>query len=151
MDLSAIPDKTLELLRLTKVIVSPETFHVLRLSDDEWRGLLQNPEASPSMDVPFYVFKDDWEITLVVCDADLKRIEGALEKPRAEKNFRLMSFDAPLEFDVVGYLAAITTILAASGISILALTSFARDHLLVRQSDLSKALKAFSGHVLEMC
>jgi hypothetical protein len=48
-------------------------------------------------------------------------------------------------------MALIAQILADKGISILAISSFARDHFLIRQDDLGNALKSLRNHVAEVC
>ncbi len=56
-----------------------------------------------------------------------------------------------LGWDVVGFLARVTEILAAAGVAVGALSAFSRDHLLVKQDDLGKALRALGPHVAELC
>jgi len=53
--------------------------------------------------------------------------------------YRLITLDTPLDFSVVGYLAAWTAVLAEAGISILALSTFSRDHLFVPAGDFDRA------------
>ncbi len=144
-------ENTALLLSGARIEVAPETYNVVSLSDVEWRTLLETPELSPRMTVPFMIFKDKWEVTLILDEDDFRTIRHTIRDGKVERGFRLMSFDVELEFDVVGFMAAITSILAAQGISILALSSFSRDHLLVRQEDLSEALKSMRGHVAEVC
>lgn len=140
-----------ELLRRTRIEVSPETFHLVSLTDEEWLGLLENPELSPRMTAPFMIFRDRWEVTLLFDETDYRRIEGALGGARAASGFRLLSFDLEMGFDVVGYIALIARLLSGAGISIVPVSSFSRDHLLVRQDDLAAALKALREHVEEVC
>jgi len=140
-----------ELLRTSKVEVSPETFAVVSLRSEDWIKLLENPELSPRMTTPFMIFKDKWEVTLVLDDFDFTTVRHAIRDAKIEKNFRLLSFDVDLPFDVVGFMAQISKILAEAGVSILPISSFSRDHLLVRQNNLADALKALSGYVDEVC
>jgi hypothetical protein len=140
-----------DLLAVTKIEVSPETFYVIALSHETWFRLLENPELSPRMTSPFLIFKDRWEVTLVIDEIDFGAIRHIVRGERIESNFRLLSFDVELDFDVVGFIARIASILAAADISILPFSSFSRDHLLVRQDDLAAALKALRGYVDEVC
>jgi hypothetical protein len=140
-----------ELLRGARLIVSPETFHIIALPHEDWERVLANPDLSPRMASEFLIFKDKWEVTIVVDDADFVNLRPGLEGAKTESGFRLLSFDAELEFDVVGFMAEIASVLASSGISILPFSSFSRDHLLIRQDDLGSALKAFRGLVDEVC
>ena len=59
---------------------------------------------------------------------------------KVEPNWRLLTFDVELPFELVGFLAIIATELAEASISIFVLSSYATDHLLVKSSDLEKAI-----------
>ena len=144
-------DRASEILKSARVEVSPETYAILSLSDSEWTTLLKNPELSPRMETPFMIFKDKWEVTLVLDDIDFGLLQDSVQSANIERGFRLVSFDADLDFDVVGFMARIAAVMADAGISILPISSFARDHLLVRQDDLGNALKALRSHVAEVC
>lgn len=143
--------KSLELLKKARIKVSPETYNVISLKHDEWLRFLDNSEHSPRMSVPFMIFMDKWEVTLVLDDVDFGTIRYGIRDARVEKGFRLLSFDVELEFDVVGFIAQIAKILAEADISILPISSFSRDHVLIRQDDLAKSLKALRGFVDEVC
>lgn len=142
---------TLDLLKKSKVEVSPETFTIISLDAVDWQKLLENPELSPRMTAPFMLFKDKWEVTLVLDEIDFATIRHLVRDAKIERNFRFLSFDVDLDFDVVGFMAQIAKILADAGISILPISSFSRDHVLVRQDDLGNALKALRGFVDEVC
>ena len=143
--------EALKLLLKTRIEVSPETYNVISLNEEEWLRFLENSEQSPRMTVPFMIFKDKWEVTLVLDELDYKTVSPFFYEIKVEKGFRLLSFDVELEFDVVGFMAQIAKILAEAEISILPISSFSRDHILLRQNDLAKALKALRGYVEEVC
>ncbi len=132
---------SLELLKTAKVEVAPETFFLVSLPPADWTKLLENPELSPRMTAPFMIFRDKWEITLLLDEIDFGTIRHAVREAKTEGNFRLLSFDVDLDFNVVGFLAEVARILAEAEIPIAALSAFSRDHLLIKQQDLSKALK----------
>ncbi len=56
----------IELLNKTRIEVAPETFFLASLSHQDWLKLLENPELSPRMTTPFMIFRDKWEVTLLV-------------------------------------------------------------------------------------
>lgn len=143
--------KIAELLRRTRVEVQPETFFLVSLSHDDWLKLLENPELSPRMSVPFMIFRDKWEVTLLLDEIDFGTIRHLIRNAKTAGNYRLLSFDVELDFSVVGYLAEVTRILAEAEISIVALSAFSRDHVLIGQTDLSKALKILGDYVEELC
>jgi hypothetical protein len=143
--------KTLELLNKTRVEVAPETFFLISLMHQNWLKLLENPELSPRMTAPFMIFRDKWEVTLLLDEVDFKTIRYAIREAKTRGNFRLLSFDIELDFDTVGFLAQVSKILAEANISIVALSAFSRDHLLIKQEDLPKALKVLGNYVAELC
>jgi hypothetical protein len=143
--------KVEELLSKTRVEVAPETFSLVALRNEEWLKLLENPELSPRMTAPFMIFKDRWEVTLLVDETDFEAMRVGLREAQVEKGFRLLSFDIELDFSVVGFLAFVSQKLAEAGIPIVALGAFSRDHLLVKQEDLAKTLKVLGEFVEELC
>jgi len=140
-----------EILRKTRVEVAPETFFLISLTHNDWLKLLENPELSPRMTAPFMIFRDNWEVTLLVDEIDFKTIRHAIRDAKTQGNFRLLTFNIELDFNVVGFLAEVSKILAEAGISIVALSAFSRDHLLIKQEDLPKALKVLGNFVAELC
>ena len=113
--------------------------------------MLENPELGPRSDVPFMIFRDRFEVTLLLQEDDLVRLRHVARDARVERGFRMLTFDLELPWNVVGYLAQVTNILAAAQISVGALSSFSRDHILVKQEDLGKALRVLGEHVAELC
>lgn len=140
-----------ELLQKTRVQVAPETFFLVSLRHADWRKLLENPELSPRMSAPFMIFSDKFEVTLLLDETDFGTIRYAIRDAKWEGNFRLLTFDLEMDFTVVGFLAEVARILAEAAISIVALSAFSRDHLLIKQEDLAKALKVLGEYVEELC
>lgn len=139
-----------ELLRRARVEVAPETFVLVGMRHEEWARLLESPELSPRAESNFMLLRDRFEVTLLVEEEDWGRMRHALRDARVER-FRLVTLDLKLPWDVVGFLARVTEILAAEGVSVGALTAFSRDHLLVKQDDLGSALRVLGRHVAELC
>lgn len=149
--MSTIERTIADLLRETKIEVSPASFALIGISHQDWSRLLENPELSPRVDAVFMIFRDDKEVTLLIEEEDWQRIRHALRDAKVERSFRLLTFDLELPWNVVGYLARVTEILAAAGISVGALSSFSRDHLLIKQDQLGSALRVLGDHVGELC
>ena len=140
-----------ELLRRTKVEVLPATFVLVGMRREDWRRLLESPELSPRADAPFMLLADTREVTLLLEEDDWRAMRHAARDARVEQGFRLLTLDIELDWNVVGYLAHVTAILAAENISVGALSAFSRDHLLVKQQDLGTALRVLGPHVAELC
>jgi hypothetical protein len=140
-----------ELLRSSRVEVAPETFFLVSLRHDDWLRLLENPELSPRMTAPFMILRDKYEVTLLLDEIDYGTVRHAVRDARVQGGFRLLTFDIVMDFSVVGFLAEVTRILAETGISVVALSAFSRDHILISQNDLPNALKALGPYVAELC
>ena len=144
-------NKIKKLLQKTRIEVAPETFTLISLRHDDWLNLLENPELSPRMTAPFMIFRDKFETTLLLDEIDFGTLRHAVREAKIERNFRLLTFDIELDFTVFGFLAEIAQILAEANISIVALSAFSRDHLLIKQDDLAKALLVLGEYVDEIC
>lgn len=140
-----------DLLERTKVEVAPARYVIVGVSHQDWSRLLENPELSPNTNAPFMILRDAHEVTLVIEQDDWQRIRHVVRDARVETDYRLITLDVVLPWNVVGYLQRVTEILAAANVSVGVLSSFSRDHLLIKQENLAKALKALGEHVRELC
>jgi hypothetical protein len=140
-----------ELLRRARVLVAPETFALVGLRLEDWQRLLENPELSPRAESNFMLLRDPFEVTLLLEDTDWRAMRHAARDARVEAGFRLVTLDVELPWNVVGFLAHVTQILAGEGIAVGALSAFSRDHLLIKQDDLGRALRVLGPHVAELC
>ena len=140
-----------ELLRRTRVEVAPGTFVLAGMRHEDWARLLENPELSPRADALFMLLRDAHETTLLVEEEDWRAMRHVVRDARVEAGWRLVTFDVVLPWDVVGFLAHVTRILAEAGVPVGALSAFSRDHLLIKQEDLGKALRVLGEHVAELC
>jgi len=140
-----------ELLKKTGIEVAAESFSLVSLTHEAWRKLLERPDLGPSMTTPFMILMDKDEVTLMLDETDLRRAEPFMGLARIERGYRLLTFDIELELTVVGFFAEVSRILAEAEIPILALSAFSRDHLLIKQEDLARALKTLGSHVDAVC
>ena len=142
---------TSDLFKKTKVEIALETYFLISLPENEFQKLLSNPDLSPRMTAPFMIFKDKFEITLLLDEIDFGKIKNEISDAKIESGFRLLTFDIVLDFNIFGFLAEITRILAEAEIPIIALSAYSRDHILIRQENLAKALKVLGEYVEELC
>lgn len=140
-----------DLLSRTRVEVAPETYFLISLRHEDWQRVLENPELSPRGDAPYMLLRDRHEVTLLLDETDWQTMRYAARDARVEGGFRLVTLDIELEWNVVGFLARVTEILAGAGIAVGALSAFSRDHLLIKQDDLGTALRVLGAHVAELC
>lgn len=92
---------------------------------------------------------DKDEVSLVVLQDAWQEFKGRLRDYREAGDYRLITFDLPLDLDLVGFLAHVATVLAGANVSLMAFSAFERDHILVRASQFDTAwhaLHAAQGH-----
>jgi uncharacterized protein len=140
-----------DLLRHTKVEVAAESYLLVGVDHRDWARLLENPELAPSGDSPFMVLKDEREVTLLLTESDWQKMKHAIRDARVEKGFRLVTLDADLDWEVSGYLARVSGVLASARIPIGAFSAYSRDHLLIKQDRLAEALRLLGEEVEALC
>lgn len=102
-----------------------------------WPGHYAVAKAKYVPDTFIAVFRDRPEITVVTKEKALND-DWVLA---AERNWRILSFRVTLPFELVGFLAVVAQVLAEAQISIFALSAYSTDHLLIKQGDLSEAIR----------
>ena len=84
----------------------------------------------------FAVVDDGEEISVVI---DQSRLNEA-DVLQVEGDWRIITFDAVLPFDLVGFLAMVSSALSEEGVGVFVISAYSTDHLLVKERDLEKAL-----------
>lgn len=85
---------------------------------------------------------DKDECTLVMPMMAWEDFSERLPESKQAGEFRLITFDVTLDFDVIGFMAYISQILATANISLMAISAFARDHILVNVEQFQAAWDA---------
>ncbi len=83
--------------------------------------------------------------TLIIEESDWRRVSPAFPRAKVARFYRAISFAGALPADLVGFMAVLSAALAAAGIPLLAICTFAHDHLLVRESDSERAVEAIAA------
>ncbi len=114
--------------------MNPETFlkngsvHVWDQSFAMIRSRRTHPEA-------FANIIDHNEITVIMDETKVDE-EDVIE---IQKGWKLLTFEMVLPFELVGFLATVSTAFAEEEIPIFAVSAYSTDHLFVREKDLPKA------------
>jgi uncharacterized protein len=90
---------------------------------------------------------DDNEVSVVLRSSDWRSLRHNFPGAKAEGPYRLITFDIVLDLSLVGFLSVVSGLLAENGVSIYALSTYLRDHILVRREDASKAEGLLKGLV----
>ncbi|MEM8533233.1 MAG: ACT domain-containing protein [Chloroflexota bacterium] len=125
--------------------VRPEQFAMVGI--DHRERLVVSQLIGHIRDSFFHMVIEPQEITLILTESDWRVLRPAFTRARTQYNYRLITFDDDLPADLVGFLATITTALAQTNVSVLAICSYARDYLLVQEQDLDTALQSIEQTV----
>ena len=107
----------------------------------------------PECDVPKWATGNAlWSITKtrqelsIVCPED-----SVPDDIQAERGWRILEVEGPLDFSMTGVLNGLTMPLAESEISVFVLSTYLTDYLLIREKDLESAITALraQGHKIE--
>jgi len=115
--------KPSDFLRNGKVYVWKETFAVAK--------------SRKSLSNAFAVIRDKNEITVVI---DQSKISDS-DIIELERGWKILTFDTVLPFGLMGFLARVSKALADENVSILAISAYSTDHILVKEKDLSRAVE----------
>jgi len=68
-----------------------------------------------------------------------------------EKDWKVLTFDMVLPFELVGFLAKVSKVLADEKIPLFAISAYSTDHILVKEKDLARAKKKLqnSGFIIK--
>lgn len=109
-------------------------------------ALLGFPEPPDAEDLavlaspPAQVLREGGETTLLVRAEQLGALRVRHPAARVEAGLAWIRFEAPMGWEVVGFLARVTGELAAAGVPLGAVCGFSRDHLFVGEAHLPRAL-----------
>jgi len=136
-----------EFIAKTRIILYPEDYTVVsipRSNEIEAKSLLCGLE--PFSCVTF----DEAEVSAVLRTKEWMRLKSNFTGSSEEGPYCLFTFDIILDLSVVGFLNAILERLEEMGISIFAISTFLRDHILVRKVDSEKASEVLQN-LIEQC
>lgn len=124
------------LLASTEILVHPEDYMLVSVSREEEskaREILGTTDAFSSITFDYA------EVSLVLKSEEWDELKGGFREYREEGPYRLITFDIVLDLSIVGFLAVVSARLAEAGVSIYALSTFLKDHILVKGEDIEVA------------
>jgi hypothetical protein len=80
------------------------------------------------------------EVTLLLPQERWTQVAPVFIDPAVQTDFRVVTLDADVQLEAVGYISTVTGALARAGIPVAVMSAFSCDHLLVRERDLAQCL-----------
>jgi len=117
----------------------PTVFAVASLSPKHFGNAL-----TAIRDVEGYVslIRDKDEVTLILAEELWHQMASDFPGAQVQLRRRMIRFDTILDFSVVGFIAEISRALAEADISILSLSTYRTDAVLVHEANYERALRA---------
>jgi hypothetical protein len=118
----------------------------VKFSVDGSKFTIAKVDAVPEFsDKVFAIIKDQNEVTVVAK-------EGFVSQPIAvEGYFRRITFDVALPYDLIGFAAHISNLLANKNIPILVYSAYSTDHLFVKEEDLDCTVETLEKDGMTYC
>ncbi len=122
----------------TRLMLHPSDYWIVSLPVEEQEKALElfkpvKPFSSVTID-----FK---EVSLILASDDWDKMRNSFKEYQEEGPYKAITFDIVLDLSLVGFLSVVSVILADAGISIYALSTYLRDHILVKAADAEKTMK----------
>ncbi len=131
-----------ELFAKTKLRFSRKRYVIATL---EKKSMLKDifPRLTPFSSVTV----DENEVSIVLEEKLWKRYASYQKGTKVAGPYRLITFDIAIDLDVCGYFAAISRLMAEAGVSIFPISTYSRDHILIRQTDHRRAAKILADFI----
>lgn len=107
--------------------------------EEKARTLLRNIKPFSSV-----TYTDD-EISVVLRSRDWSSLKENFPGYKEDGPYILLTFDIVLDLSIIGFLSVISTALAEADISVYALSTYLKDHILVKKRDSTKAVAILNG------
>lgn len=138
--------KIRRLLSEMEITLHPDSFTIVsinRSEEDKAKGIIADlgPFSSLTFDLA--------EVSLVVKTEQWGVLRERFEEYQEEGPYRLITFDIVLDLSIVGFMAVVSRRLVDEGVSIYALSTYLRDHILVKEGDCEKAVEALRSLMAE--
>jgi hypothetical protein len=132
------------ILAETRVKEHPEDYSIIFIEPrDEEKARVLLRDLKPISSVTYA----SEEVSVVLRSSDWAKLKSSFPGHKEEGPYRLITFDIVLDLSIVGFLSVVSTALAESGVSIYALSTYLKDHILVKKRDAARAVAVLEGLV----
>ena len=141
---------------------SPEMMPVfastkLKLHSDKY-SIVSLPAEKQDMALEFFkplspfssITVDTEEVSLILKTSDWNKMKEHFPVFEEEAPYSVITFDIILDLSLVGFLSVVSAILADEGISIYAVSTYLKDHILVKSGEANRTIKVLED-LIERC
>ena len=131
----------------TKLKLHPESFTLVSLPLSEKEKAL---ELSKDVNPFSTVSVDHSEVSLILSTPEWTTLKTHFNEYQSEGPYKAITFDIVLDLNLIGFLSVVSAVLAQEGISIYAISTFLRDHILVKESEAKRAMDTLDA-LIQRC
>jgi len=102
-----------------------------------WKETFAIVKARKIIPYAFAVIQDKNEITVIIDQNKIKKSDFT----EINKDWKLITFDMVLPFSLIGFLAKVSKAMEDEKITVIVVSAYSTDHVLVKKKDISKAIK----------
>ncbi len=92
---------------------------------------------------------DKYEVSIVCKTAEWSRVKGGFTRFSEAGPYHVLTFDIILDLGIIGFMAVVSSVLAENGVSIYPISTYLRDHLLIKKEDAEKAMRLLNELVVD--
>jgi hypothetical protein len=89
------------------------------------------------------------EVSVVLRSSDWAKLKAEFPGYKEEAPYKLLTFDIVLDLSIVGFMSVVATALAEARVSIYAISTFLKDHILVKKRDSARAVAVLNGLITD--
>ncbi len=122
----------------------PQTRYVVAsLPLEQYRSAIEClPDAATDAESFVSLIRDKQEITLMLAEDHWREISHRFPGAQARGDWRMIRFDTVMDFSVIGFIAEVSRALAEADISILSISTYSTDAVLVHDAQFAAAVTA---------
>lgn len=138
-----MPQTLSDALQQTTFITTDDTYRLIKLPAN---AVSAAAGIIAEISEPFCVLiVDQHEVTLLIPNDAVEDFTPRMRDHQLGETYRLITADAILEPDLLGFMAAVSTALAEAGVGVFPYAAYTRDHIIVPNAQLDQALKTLDA------
>lgn len=128
-----------KLLAATSLRIHPYRFNIVSIPISNLNLIKQRLN---DLDAQFWsVSVEEDEVTMIVPTTTWVALSAYLSKAKVDEDYRIITLDVTTNWDIAGYLTKMTSVLTQEDITIGIISGFTRNHLIIKNKDLIKAIE----------
>ena len=134
-----------ELLSRTEIQLDTEEYIIVSLRLEQEKKARESLNSLASFSSITYDYK---EVSIVAKNTEWNKVKKNFTDYEKTGPYKLITFNVVLDLSIVGFMATVSKKLADAGISIYAISTYLRDHILVQSEDAENAVRVLENLII---